>query len=168
MQETDMVGLQVITTPAVGVFLIAFFILQYHEKQSHKPVLTICWNIHVRHLFPSNNLPVPSTKVNRTFSPSPWASSTPPLIVPYISKLGNLPTDSDLLCYCLGGRLLFFFHFREGANGSWQILWYLVRLVTVLKVSHRYHICSFWPMWVLWWLTRSERWLKLLPHWAHG
>ena len=41
MEETDVRGLQVITILAAIVFVIAFFILQYCGKQSHKLTETI-------------------------------------------------------------------------------------------------------------------------------
>lgn len=97
------------TTPAVSVFLIAFFILQYHGEQSHKPVLTICCNIHTRHLFPSSK-PRSFHQGQQKIQPLTWASSTPLLIVPCISKPGTLPTD--LLWFRLGGTLPFS-RFRE-------------------------------------------------------
>ena len=59
------------------------------------------------HLEASLFLPVPSSKFNRTFSPSPWTSS--------VSRPGNLPADPGLIWLCL--IWLTGFH-RSRQNGS--------------------------------------------------
>ena len=48
-------------------------------------------DVHTGYLFLPGGLPVPSTKINRTFHPLPWASS-----VPCINRPGNLPVDPGL------------------------------------------------------------------------
>jgi hypothetical protein len=121
MQETDMGGLQVLTTPAPSIFLIHFLYYSTVGSKAISQQKQFCWNVCIRHLFSPKNLPVPSIKVNRIFVPSPWASSAPPLIMPSLYRLGNLPTDDDLPWLCLTGRLSFFLCFREAANSCWQM-----------------------------------------------
>lgn len=67
----------------------------------------------VRHLFPSKCLSVPTTKVNRIFRPSPWASGVPLLIDPCLSRPGNVLTNAGPPWLLLGRQTLtlFFFFF---------------------------------------------------------
>ena len=72
------------------------------------------WLMHIGYPFPSGGLPVPSTKINRMFNPSPWALSVASLIGPYVSRSGNLPADPELPWLWLTG-----FH-RSRQNSSWH------------------------------------------------
>ena len=84
---------------ALNVFLIAFIyftVLSETMSQTSRDkgwhTLDICSHAE-------------TTKINRTFSPLPWASGVAPLIVPCVSRPGNLPADSGLPWLCLTGRL---------------------------------------------------------------
>lgn len=97
-QALELGGLQVCTTPAPNVFLIAliYFTVSWETKsQANRDhgwqTLDICTYPQISLL-----LPVPSSKIDRTFSPLIWASSVTPLIVPCISRPGNLPEDPGL------------------------------------------------------------------------
>lgn len=72
---------------APSLFLIAFLYPTVPWEAKSQASRGNGWHTHTGYL----GLPIPSTKINRAFSPSPWASSVSPLTVPYVSTPGNLP-----------------------------------------------------------------------------
>jgi hypothetical protein len=78
--KIDLGGLPVNTAKASNLF---FTVLWEAKQQANK-------------MCSSRGLLVPSTKVSRVFSPSLWASSIYPLILPCLSRSGNLPTIHGL------------------------------------------------------------------------
>lgn len=102
---------------APSLFLIAFLYPTVPWEAKPQARRHNGWHIHrisVPIQISSGSLPAPSTKVNRKSSPSPWASSASPLIVPCISRPGNLPlcrtfcqaTNSVLFWPGLAGKVL--------------------------------------------------------------
>lgn len=122
-QDLELGGLQVNTTSASSLPFLAFS-SQNHEEAA-KPQgnrKKNWWNIHTRHLFSSTGLPVPSTKVNRAFSPlafGPKCTSSYRSMTQQARKSASSPWPALTL---LGGHSSLFFlsASKKKANGSQQ------------------------------------------------
>ena len=143
-------GLQVITMPEASVFLIAFL---YFSKANVTE--TICWNIH-KTFVPTQNLPIPSTKLNGIFSPLPWAQSAPPFTIPFVSRPENLPTDFP--AWTLPGRQTFSLSFSPLLQRSSK--WHPTAKYTADGFKDAY-MC--WNLERIMWLhiERSRGWWEL-------
>ena len=115
----------------VSLFFLAFLyftVLWEAKPQANRKKID---KIYIRHLFSSRRLPMPSTKVGRTFGSLALSlrCTSSYCSMPQQDRAGNLQVDPDLPRLCLAGRLsfIFFSASEKQANGSQQARELLLR-----------------------------------------